>query len=1282
MSAPPVPLLSRSLSLLESLRHSTARCAELEEQLTLDIGKRRYAAERKEVNANKESTVRLTREVQQADREWAERMEAAHQRGEARRTRLERAERTARRELPKRVEAKRGDWLGALQRQKLKLEKEVTGKLSNADAQHMELVRKLEEQKARVNDLTAKARRAVRGSLGAFSKLSQSADVAHLNGGSADVDARLLLAHESMDSLRSHTAAKLASAIPVWISAPVVVVTALALIFGLHMNAALWGGICGALLLAVLGLHFAAAPALKQTAEETGRHLAAARTLRSSLASAAEAAFAEATHAAQERQQIEAAAIKEQWSKVGDVGVQFLTEAKEKLNSQVTRIAAKLDIWLEKQKAECEAGHSAAVAALQAADRARHERHAEICRLELAALDAEEAQRWAALQAEWTSDSTAQWQELSALSAAAERRSHRWDKKFVETWKPATEFDPLAEFAHLDADLGEHAGALPKDAARLPMPGPAQFTVPLALTFPQEGSLLFETSEPSGAGPAGSLNHLILRLLATTPPGRIAFTVFDPASLGAGFAGLMHLADYEEAVINRRIWTQRDHIEERLVELSNHVEKVIQMYLRNDYATIAEYNAQAGSIAEKYHFVVAADFPSGFSDVAVKRLLSLAMSGPRCGVFTLIHWDQRLPQPDGFVAGELRKNSLRITRDEDGKFVLAEGPKGPGLDLRLDEPPDAALALDLVHRIGKASVDSSRVQVPFSQIAPPPGELWTWDTTNEIRVAVGRTGATKHQMMAIGKGTRQHALVAGKTGSGKSTLFHVMITNLALWHSPDEIEFYLIDFKKGVEFKCYATHRLPHARVVAIESDREFALSVLQRVDEELKRRGDLFRKLGVQDVAGFRRESPGTPLPRSLLLIDEFQEFFVEDDSIAQTASLLFDRIVRQGRAFGIHVVLGSQTLGGAYSLARATLGQMVIRIALQCNEADAYLIMDDGNSAPRLLSRPGEGIYNDAAGAVEGNSPFQVVWINEDERDEYLERIRRLEQERGGKYGAPLVFEGNAPADVTENELFAAALRSTPQKAPPCGRLWLGAPNAIKGPTEASFYRQSGNHLLICGQRDEVALTLLALGVRALAAQYPAGTAKFYFLHSAPPGTADAEFIEMVGRHIPHGWQEVRTQEVPRVIDELSAELKVRSSGEIQADTAPAIYVFIHQMHRFKKLRQEDDFRFGSSDNGPADTGAQFNEIITEGSALGIHLIPTVDTFNNVGRSLSRKALSEFEMRVVFQMSANDSSSLIDTPQASTLGLHRAIFYNEQSGVLETFRPCAAPAESWWGA
>src|SRR5690606_33714842 len=129
-----------------------------------------------------------------------------------------------------------------------------------------------------------------------------------------------------------------------------------------------------------------------------------------------------------------------------------------------------------------------------------------------------------------------------------------------------------------------------------------------------------------------------------------------------------------------------------------------------------------------------------------------------------------------------------------------------------------------------------------------------------------------------------------------------------------------------------------------------------------------------------------------------EFQELFVEDDRLAQEASLLLDRLVRQGRAFGMHVLLGSQTLSGAYSLARSTLGQIAVRVALQCSEADAHLILsDERNTAARFLSRPGEAIYNDQNGLVTANQPFQVVWLPDRERAGKLAEVAKLRDERG---------------------------------------------------------------------------------------------------------------------------------------------------------------------------------------------------------------------------------------------------------------------------------------------
>jgi len=332
--------------------------------------------------------------------------------------------------------------------------------------------------------------------------------------------------------------------------------------------------------------------------------------------------------------------------------------------------------------------------------------------------------------------------------------------------------------------------------------------------------------------------------------------------------------------------------------------------------------------------------------------------------------------------------------------------------LALDAPPDAETFTRLLHIAGDRARDANRVEVPFEFIAPPPDQYWTSRSDSGIDVPLGRAGATKLQHLKLGRGTSQHVLIAGKTGSGKSTLLHALITNAALRYSPDELELYLIDFKKGVEFKVYATLELPHARVIAVESEREFGLSVLQRLDAELKLRGDRFRDLGVQDLGGYRQVEGQPPLPRILLIVDEFQEFFVEDDKIAQDTALMLDRLVRQGRAFGIHVHLGSQTLGGAFSLARSTLGQMAVRIALQCSESDAHLILSEDNSAARLLTRPGEAIYNDANGLVEGNNFFQVVWLSDERREMYLKKILDLAREQKRPPAAQIVFEGNLPA------------------------------------------------------------------------------------------------------------------------------------------------------------------------------------------------------------------------------------------------------------------------------
>ena len=97
------------------------------------------------------------------------------------------------------------------------------------------------------------------------------------------------------------------------------------------------------------------------------------------------------------------------------------------------------------------------------------------------------------------------------------------------------------------------------------------------------------------------------------PPGKIRYTIIDPVGLGQTFSAFMHLADYDERLVNSRIWTESAHINQRLTDLTEHMEKVIQTYLRNEFESIQQYNQHAGEIAEPFHILVVANFPANFT---------------------------------------------------------------------------------------------------------------------------------------------------------------------------------------------------------------------------------------------------------------------------------------------------------------------------------------------------------------------------------------------------------------------------------------------------------------------------------------------------------------------------------------------------------------------------------------------------------------------------------------------------------------------------------------------
>jgi hypothetical protein len=610
---------------------------------------------------------------------------------------------------------------------------------------------------------------------------------------------------------------------------------------------------------------------------------------------------------------------------------------------------------------------------------------------------------------------------------------------------------------------------------------------------------------------------------------------------------------------------------------------------------------------------------------------------------------------------------------------LHQGEGFEGCYITFDPAPDKALVDQVIKQVGEKASDAMRVEVAFSDLLEmagmPERNWWSKSSKELVEVPLGPRGATDVQMLAVGTGLAHHGLIIGRPGSGKTNLMHVIITGLALEYGPDELELYLIDFKKGVGFKAYADHGLPHARVIAIESEREFGISVLRGLDKELSRRGELFRAAGGTEKLSEYRERTSQQMTRIVLIADEFQEFFTVEDAISREASLLLDRIVRQGRAFGIHIILGTQTLAGSYGMSRSTVDQISIRVALQCSEADSRLVLGDDNPGARFLSRPGEAIYNAENGLVQANKLFQVAMFTDKDKEGFLARLR-AHATNGFGARRPIIFEGHLPAHLDTSPEFKELLETPKLNMASLRRgvnAWLGEPIAIKEPTHARLRRQAGANLLVVTRDEEQGLGVLSSALITLAIQHPEDACRFIIADYA---TADAEWagcFDTFCEDIPHEATVVRRRQVIEAVKEVAQEVEFRHG---QNTTSPSnLFLIVAGVQRARELRKdEDDF----SNNSPAD---EVLKILRDGPEVGVHCLMWADVPASLTRTLGRKALNEFSLRAAGVMSEADSQSLIDEGAAAKIDRpHRMLLFDEEKpGVLEKFRPFALPGADW---
>ena len=586
-----------------------------------------------------------------------------------------------------------------------------------------------------------------------------------------------------------------------------------------------------------------------------------------------------------------------------------------------------------------------------------------------------------------------------------------------------------------------------------------EFCVPRLVAFPFSRNIALPSNDASD-----QLLRLILRMLYALPCGKISLHIFDPLNLGDSVRSLKVLLAEDKIFPEKKVLSGKKEVRECLERALEYSENLIQNIFPAGCNSYAQYNQiqrkkKDYKNALPYHVYLFFDAPQNLDEPCMEMLSTLAGLSERCGHLVILTYDGIALEEESEHHTTFDKSVLILKKiiEKSAGLEFFAGLHLPTLkylktSYAFEHLPDEMDLLERMNDLRTVYEEIASSGTSFEDL----NEGWSlFDRTSErcLAIPIGFSDTSNAKLEMLLDDATPHYLVGGTTGSGKSNFLHILILSMCSRYSPEELELYLLDFKDGVEFAAYANPELPHARLVAMEADTEYGVSVLNYLISEKERRNREFKQKGVKDIAGYRAGNFGK-MPRIVLIVDEFQVLFSSEDKENTIAGL--NMLAKQGRACGIHLVMATQSLADV-NFSDTQFGG---RIALRCSAEDSKLLMGGiltNNEAAADLTIP-FAILNTENGRVSGNRKFSVPRAEEIINQTVRDLV--TESENIGFRGKTDLFFGQLLPNHPDTKAFYCADEVS---------LRLG--ENLEYPSHqfsVTLEQKGGANLIICGSED----------------------------------------------------------------------------------------------------------------------------------------------------------------------------------------------------------------------
>ena len=439
-------------------------------------------------------------------------------------------------------------------------------------------------------------------------------------------------------------------------------------------------------------------------------------------------------------------------------------------------------------------------------------------------------------------------------------------------------------------------------------------------------------------GPAVlAMNYLVSNMLLSLPIGSVHLNFVDLNFSGGAQLFTKNL----DKSLFRDLIVDSNQLNDFCKEMQQRMVTILQ-----ECGNLAEYNEQNHTILYPYEVVVLLDYPNMY-DYAAQQLASLFENGYKGGIyFVVLHNTDQEAVPGMKSLVDMKEHysdDIKIFRKTSSGVVSHVSCLEKGLQ--------GELLFNYINAAAKHKPAAKVLKTDVVKLYQQP----YMDTNSIIEVPIGEMSNGSKVNFLMNTIDHIHCFILGQSGSGKSVFLHNIIQGAMFKYRPEDLQFYLLDFKLGgVEFNRYRDAK--HVKALLVDnSDMQITLEILRDLNEQMKERGKTLRAAGVSNIADYNKTNPRNRMPKILFVADECHAMFStsvgSDTKLFREMSEILVRIAKEGRSQGVHLVLATQTLAQT-DISNEIINNISDRYLLKCASTDSEKMIEGSSKMTANLA------------------------------------------------------------------------------------------------------------------------------------------------------------------------------------------------------------------------------------------------------------------------------------------------------------------------------------------